>query len=518
MPIETLVKPSQYHDSVSLMLTARELADRVDIKDAAVVMATLANKAILEEAGLLSEAAKKAGVNDLVIVVRGEDPQALKRALESAQDLLTKKKTLPKGRQYQPKTIRSALASDPDLNLAVISVAGRYAAAEAWQALKKGLHVLLFSDNVSLEDEVALKTYAKEHGLLLMGPGAGTSLINGAALGFANQVPVGPIGIVSAAGTGLQEVSTLLARFGSGITQGIGVGGRDLHRDVGGMMMLEALSALQDDPETQVIVLISKPPSPEVAHKVLSAAQSNPKLTVVCFLGDEWQSPAANIFPAQTLQEAAYLAAILSGLEMPDLQTWLAEQRARLHTQALDLRTQLSPSQLYLRGLYSGGTLCFEAQSIWKKMLIEPVHSNAPLPGNPILTDSTHSIAHSAIDLGEEEFTVGRPHPMIDLDLRLRRMYQEAQDPQVAAILLDVVLGYGAHPDPASLLAPAIHELKDRAHQQERALIVISNVVGVEGDPQNLSKTMNQLEGAGALVCESNAAAAMLAGYLIYDL
>lgn len=517
MPIETLIKPSQYHDSVSLMLTARALADREEVEDAAVVMATPANKAILEEAGLLSEAAQQAGVNDLVIIVRGKDPKALKIALEAAESLLTKKKSTQSGAAYRPKTIHSALSADPELNLAVISVAGRYAAAEAWQALKNGLHVLLFSDNVSIEDEIALKTYAKEQGLLLMGPGAGTTLLNGIALGFANQIPSGPVGIVSAAGTGLQEVSTLLARFGSGITQGIGVGGRDLNRQVGGMMMLEALAALQKDPDTQVIVLISKPPSPDVAQKVLHAAQTNLKPTVVCFLGGELENLDQNLFAANTLQEAAYLAAVLSGLEMPDLQTWLAEQQSRLQALAQDLRTQLASGQRYLRGLYSGGTLCYETQSIWKKMLKDPVYSNAPFPGNSVLEDPTRSIANSAIDLGEEEFTIGRPHPMIDLDLRLRRMSQEAQDSQVAAILLDVVLGYGAHPDPDSLLAPAIRELKDRAHRQGRELIVISSVVGTEGDPQKRSKTIRALENAGAVVCESNAAAAMLAGYLFSD-
>ncbi len=376
--------------------------------------------------------------------------------------------------------------------MAVISVAGRYAADEAWEALLQGLHVLLFSDNVSLEDEIALKEYARDHGLLLMGPGAGTSIINNVALGFANVIPAGPVGIVSAAGTGLQEVSTLLARHGVGITQGIGTGGRDLKKEVGGIMMLESLKALQQDPATKVLALVSKPPAEEVVRLILKQVSESSKPTVICFLGGEvgLLADLPNVIPARTLQECAFLAAQAVKPEMGDIKTYLEAENTRLARQAGELKPKLKAGQRYLRGLFSGGTLCYEAQVIWKDLLDSPVYSNAPLPGGPALSDSTKSQAHSAVDLGEEEFTVGRPHPMIDNDLRIRRLLQEAGDPQVAVILLDVVIGFGAHPDPASELGKGMEDAHRAAQRDGRQLLVVASVTGTEDDPQCLSRTI----------------------------
>ena len=240
MAIKTLIKKSEYHDSVTLMLVARELTKFPGVIDVGVIMATEANKALLKESGLLTPEAQSATPNDLVIAVSADDAAA-DAALLEAERLLKQKRSSDEGAEFRPKTLRGAVKMNPNANVAVISVAGRYATDEAWDALRRGLHVLLFSDNVSLEDEIALKTYARDHGLLLMGPGAGTAILNGVALGFANVVPSGPVGIVSAAGTGLQEVSTLLAKHGVGITQGLGTGGRDLKEEVGGIMMLEGL-------------------------------------------------------------------------------------------------------------------------------------------------------------------------------------------------------------------------------------------------------------------------------------
>ncbi len=309
-----MIKVSQYHDSVSLMLAARELLKLPGVKDAAVVMATEANKGILREAGLLTPEVEAASPNDLVIAVSGE-AGALDAALVEADRQLHKKQDSSEtGGVFRPKTLRLAWRSLSNANVAVVSVAGRYAAEEAWEALYSGLHVLLFSDNVSLEDEIALKRYAADHGLLLMGPGAGTAILNGAALGFANVIPPGPVGIVSAAGTGLQEVSTLLAKSGVGITQGIGTGGRDLKESVGGIMMLAGLEALQADPATEVIVLVGKPPAASVAQKVLEQAARSPKPTVVCLLGGELSKlPNPPFMTSTTLEQAARAAAKLAG-------------------------------------------------------------------------------------------------------------------------------------------------------------------------------------------------------------
>jgi len=514
LPVKTLIKPSEYHDSVSLMLVARELARMGSVIDAAVVMATEANKSILKQAGLLTPEAQAASPNDLVIAVSAAS-EALDHALDEAEKLLRKKQATAEGGEFRPKSLRGAVKANPAANVAVISVAGRYAADEAWEALHNGLHVLLFSDNVSLQDEVALKQYAVENGLLLMGPGAGTAILNGVALGFANAVPTGPVGIVSAAGTGLQEVSTLLAKSGAGITQGIGTGGRDLKEEVGGLMMLAGLEALQADPATQVILLVSKPPDASVAGKVLDQVARSDKPTVVCLLGGEiieLERPQHRI--ARTLEEAASLAAAFASPSptasdspaLADGETW---------PDPAQLRGRLASSQRYLRGLFSGGTLCYEAQVIWQDLLGEAVHSNAPLDTARQLPDSMRSLGHTAIDLGEEEFTVGRPHPMIDNDLRIRRLLQEASDPEVAALMLDVVLGYGAHPDPASELGPAIQRACQKASESGRELIVVASVTGTQDDPQGLSRQEAALEQAGAILCKSNAAAARLVARIV---
>jgi FdrA protein len=430
--------------------------------------------------------------------------------------LLQKKVAGVESSEYRPKTLRGAVKANPSANLAVISVAGRYAADEAWEALHKGLHVLLFSDNVSLADEIALKKYAAERGLLLMGPGAGTAILNGVALGFANVIPSGPVGIVSAAGTGLQEVSTLLAKNGVGITQGIGTGGRDLKEEVGGIMMLAGLRALQDDADTKVLLLVSKPPSSGVARKVLDQVALSDKPTVVCFLGGEFQDGGGGgegrrIYPVRTLEQAAWQAADLAS---PGISRKATDAEAEA-VKAGELRARLNKGQRYLRGLFSGGTLCYEAQVIWRDKLDEPVLSNAPLDDAEKLPDSTQSQRHTAVDLGEEEFTVGRLHPMIDNDLRIRRLLQEARDPEVAAILLDVVIGYGAHPDPAAELGPAIRKARLLAAENGRELVVIASVTGTEQDPQHLSRQVQTLNEAGAVVCASNAAAARLVAQIV---
>ena len=516
MPVKTLILVSQYHDSVSLMLVARELAHMPGVTDAAVVMATEANKGILKQAGLLTPEAEAATPNDLVIAVSAAD-QALAPALVEAEKLLHQKQASEQGGEFRPKTLRGAVKANPAANVAVISVAGRYAVDEAWDALYAGLHVLLFSDNVSLEDEIALKRYAAANGLLLMGPGAGTAILNGVALGFANLVPPGPVGIVSAAGTGLQEVSSLLAKSGVGLTQGIGTGGRDLKQEVGALMMLAGLQALQADPATQVIVLVSKPPAAEVAGKVLEQVARSDKPSVVCLLGGDFVELASpNHRIARTLEEAAALASAFAtrGAAPPGS---YPGQGAGLPVDPAVLRSRLAPGQGYLRGLFSGGTLCYEAQVIWRDLLLSRVFSNAPLNPDDRLPDSTLSQCHSAVDLGEEEFTVGRPHPMIDNDLRIRRLMQEAADAEVAVLLLDVVLGYGAHPDPAGELAPAIQRARRLASDGGRELHVVASVTGTEQDPQRLSLQVQALEQAGVIVCQSNAAAARLAAAIVKE-
>jgi hypothetical protein len=302
-----------------------------------------------------------------------------------------------------------------------------------------------------------------------------------------------------------------------GITQGLGTGGRDLKKEVGGIMMLEALKALQQDEATRVLVLISKPPADEVVRLILDQVAASAKPTVICFLGGDTSAleKIPNVIPARTLYECALLAAQLVRPEIGDVKVLLDAENIRFAEQAKSLRAQLKANQYYLRGLFSGGTLCYEAQVIWKENLDIPVHSNAPLPGGSVLPDSTKSRQHTAVDLGEEEFTVGRPHPMIDNDLRMRRLLQEARDPEVAVILVDVVLGYGAHPDPAAELGQAVENAQKLARAEGRELIFVASVTGTEEDPQSLSRTTSTLEHAGVIVCDSNSAAARLTALLV---
>jgi len=511
-----LIKAGVYQDSVTLMQTAQELTRLPGVHDAAVVMATEANKALLRSAGMLTPEVEAATPNDLVVVVQAETDQAADQSLgQAAARLVHKPGVTSTGGRLLPRTIRSVLRSKPQSNLAVISVAGPYAAAEAWEALKNGLHVLLFSDNVALADEIALKRYAAERGLWMMGPGCGTAILNGVALGLANALPRGPVGIIAAAGTGLQEVSTLLAREGVGVSQGLGTGGRDLSDAVGGIMMLQGLQALQDDPPSQVLLLLSKRPSAAIAQRVLAQVRQSSKPTVICFLGSDPGAIASpGVLPARTLQEAAYLAAAtVQGRSVASVTERLADEGRTLLAQAVELRKRLQPQQKYLRGLFSGGTLAAEALVIWEDIPGD-VRSNVALRPELKLKDTSRCAGHCALDLGEEEFTIGRPHPMIDNDLRIRRLQQEGADPEVAVLVLDVVLGYGAHPDPASELGPAIERARQRASQEGRELLVIASVTGTDGDPQGYTRQVQRLREAGAIVSVNNATAARLAGFI----
>ncbi len=533
MPILARIK-AEYHDSITLMQVAAALLDLPGVEDAAVVMGTQANHEILAGAGLLTPEVAATKPNDLVIVIKAADEAAGQAALAQAQEILARRAPRTEMTAVRPKSLTAALRAAPEANLVVISVAGRYAAQEARTALDAGRHVLLFSDNVPLADEISLKQLAVSKGLLCMGPDAGTAIINGVALGFANAVPRGKIGLVSAAGTGLQAVTSGLARRGAGVSQAIGTGGRDLSEAVGGLMMLQGLQMLQADPQTEIIVLISKPPAASVAAKVLAAVNPT-KPTVVCFLGaDPGPIEAAGALPATTLTQAAAIAAALtvSGDYCSPL-VEMEEASKALIPLAEAARGQLRPGQRALRGLFTGGTFCYEAQVLLQN-LPEPVYSNAPLDkgrkleaGNwhastasalPAASTQDAATAHTIIDLGEDEFTQGRLHPMIDPALRNRRIVEEARDPATAVILLDYVLGYGAHPDPAGASLDAIREAQRVAAEDGRQVVFIASVCGTEADPQPLSEQEAKLRAAGVIVLPDNASAARLAGLITQGL
>ena len=354
-----------------------------------------------------------------------------------------------------PHTLEDALAQGKGANLAVISVPGEYAAREAPKALDAGMNVFLFSDNVSIEDEMRLKKRASERRLLVMGPDCGTALIGGVGVGFANVVRRGSVGAIAASGTGLQEFTCLVHDAGGGMSHALGVGGRDLSDAVGGLSTLRSLDALESDEATRVIVLVSKPPGGDTRRRIDERLQACPKPVVTCFLGahpSERSGRQGNVRRAGTMEEAAHLALELCGVPVPsseDDDTWLAAADFESH------RSRWSAEQRFLRGLFAGGTFCYQAQQVLQDAGVQ-VRSNAPLEGNAHLDDPERSVGHTLVDMGSDEFTTGRPHPMIDSTVRCQRIVAESRDPSVAVLLLDCILGTIPHRTlPASSLAPS---------------------------------------------------------------
>jgi FdrA protein len=407
----------------------------------------------------------------------------------------------------------------PGANLTMISVAGRYAGNEAMKALRNGLHVMLFSDNVPIEQEIELKTYAREKGLFVMGPDCGTAIINGVPLAFANVVNRGNIGIVAASGTGLQEVTTIISNNGCGITQAIGTGGRDVKKDVGGIMFLEGIKALAKDPQTEVILLVSKPPADEVVMKINDLVDKINKPVVALFLNASKDLlKKTKIRLAQTLEEGALLSVAFSQKSNPDVVAEKLKTRAvELHDTAIQLSKGLNKNQKYLRALFSGGTFCDETQMFFQDVE-DDVYSNTPVGNVKKIKDIWKSEKHTIIDLGDDDFTVGKPHPMIDYSTRNKRILAEAEDSETAVILLDIVLGYGSNMNPLAELVPVLRKVKEINSKQGKSLRIIGSVTGTDKDPQNRSSVKKGLEQEGVTVLESNAAASRLAKFIIEKL
>jgi FdrA protein len=480
--IKNQIRPGAYYDSVVLMQLQKGLLALDGVLDAGAVMATQANRDLLEQSGLLTDEANKAGADDLVIVVKAKDESSATNALNQIDALLSKR-SAGVDQEFRPRSLEGAVKVLPEAQWVLVSVPGRFAANVAREALNLNRHVFLYSDNVSLADEVELKQTARAKGLLVMGPDCGTAIINGVGLGFANRVRRGNIGLVGASGTGLQAITSHIHQLGGGVSQAIGTGGRDLKADVGAITAHQALEILGRDAATRVIVLVSKPPSPAVAAKLLAAAQATDKPLVVDFIG--YPPPARKLGSlnfATSLSEAAEMA---NQLSVDSEQSSVTVHRSLF-------------TDYYLRGLFSGGTLAYESLLALQATL-SPIYSNSPIHESQKLDDPLKSKAHTILDLGEDDFTVGRLHPMMDNDLRIRRLKQEAADPEVGMILLDVVLGEGAHPDPASELAPVIAEIK----KVKPSLEVIAIVIGTEDDPQNLNQQVDRLTEAGVAVFRS---------------
>ena len=500
--VVNVVKRNLFRDSIQLMRLTDEVKKLQGIDDAVVSMGTDTNRRLLQDLGLLGGESKGAGEGDLIMAVRVLDGFDGADVLGRVERLVMAPPASSGGRRTVVlHSVRSALDRLHGANLAIVSVPGRQAYEPSMELLKNGVNVHLFSDHVPLDQELKLKKFASSKGLVVMGPGAGTSIINGVGLGFANSVRRGEVGIVASAGTGIQEVSTMLDRIGLGVSAALGVGGTDVSEQIGGLMMKDCLDMLERDAGTTLLMIIAKTPKEMVIREVMDHVENRTsKPVVACFLGlDPPPAKGGRVTYAKTLHSAVRKAAHFSGREAESkFEENISLSFERLARGARAIGSRLGPDRKYLRGLYSGGTLAHETLLIFRELVGE-AYSNTPLSERFALDDPNVSKGNSVIDLGDESFTSGRAHPMIDPTLRRLRIGQESKDPRVAAILLDVVLGYGSSPDPGGALQGAISEAT------KEGLAVMTHVCGTWTDPQSLKDQSRRLADAGSTLFSSNA-------------
>jgi FdrA protein len=483
----------RYVDSVRLMKLAQGAREHAAVARAEIAMGTPANLEALAGLGV----SPAAGPTDVVIAVDAAAADAVAVLDRAEGELAAPTAAGERAAAAAPRSLGAAARALGDANVALISVPGEYAVLEAHRALTAGLHVFLFSDHVSAADELELKRRAAARGLLVMGPGCGTAMLGDVGLGFANVVRPGPVGIVAAAGTGAQEAAVLLDGAGTGVSHIVGVGGRDLSAQIGGIMFGAAMRMLAADDATETLLLVSKPPAPEVV-RALGAIGLAGKRVVGAFVG--WDGGEAPFEIHPTLEAGAFAAAQVAPPAVDELEAQVDARR--------------DGAARRLLGLYSGGSLAHEAVTILRPALGgiggnagDTQRTSSSGTGGSADTQRTSSSGtggHAIFDLGEEEYTQGRPHPMVDLGLRLRMLEQAAADERVGCVLLDVVIGHGAHDDPAGGLAPALERLG-------AGRVVIAHVCGTAGDPQDAGRQEAALRSAGVVVAPTNATAARLA-------
>lgn len=486
--IYAFIKKGSFQDSVSLMIISRKLSERPEVDQVSVMMGTPANKAMLDSTGFWHDDFVEATPNDICVAVRTHDEQPailelireqLEKELSAIASASGSSQQLLKARRWE-----SACQKLPQANLLLVSVAGEYAASVAKEGLLAGKNVMMFSDNVPLEQEVELKTLAREKGLIVLGPDCGTAMIAGSPLAFANVLPDGGIGVIGASGTGIQEVTSQIALHQQGISHAIGLGGRDLSAEVGGISALTALEMLAADDATRVIAFVSKPPSPQVRTRIINAMQKVGKPVVALFLGNKpEQRREGNVWLANSLSDAAQLAVLLMRV---------AQQRL--------IQPEVAGKGIY--GLYAGGTLAAEAAMLLSAGLGVPVSENHAAG---VMLDAQ---GHRIVDLGDDSYTLGRPHPMIDPTTRSIEIEKLAAMPDVGVLLLDVVLGYGACADPAGAVVEAVEQVRAT---RNAPLVTIATLTGTDADPQGRSGQTDILRGAGIAVVETLEEAVLLA-------
>lgn len=488
--LHTIIKENTYQDSIVLMLLSNKLSAIEGVNKVSIMMGTPANKDIFKSSGLGTAELENAKPNDIVIVIDTEDAAKVEEVDQEVEaELKGKAESNDQEQKHNEASNWSRaleLANNP--NLALISIPGQYAAMEAENALNHNLNVFMFSDNVAKEDETRLKNLAHDKGLLVMGPDCGTGIIHGLPLAFTNIVNEGDIGIVGASGTGIQEVTTIIDREGKGVTNAIGTGGRDLSSEVGAITMLDSIKALNQDPTVKVITVISKPPAKEVEEQVLNVLRNIEKPVVTLFLGAKPTYTETNIYHAYTLEEAARVSVQLSNGETPNFKPRLFE----------NISANLTAKQDGIKGFYSGGTLASEAAMLVKDTLGDL--SSGETPEGFAYKGGNHEI----IDLGDDIYTQGKPHPMIDPSKRIEMLETSSDDPATAVIMLDNVIGYGSHDDMANELAPTIQKILNKVKADGRSLVVLATVVGTEHDYQGYQAQIETLKAAGAIVCDTN--------------
>ena len=507
-----VIRKNQYYDSIFLMGVNHRLSKAAGVQQTAVLMGSEKNKELLADIGVQDPLIDAASPNDLIVAVVAETQAAVEAVLgdlDQALQVLAGDAPVSTWRTFE-----DGLAQKPGANLAVISIPGEYVAREVRKAIDAGLHAFIFSSNVTIEDELELKRSAAQKNLLVMGPDCGTSIIGGAGIGFANAVRKGTIGAIGASGTGLQEFTCQIHNSGLGISHAIGTGTNDVSDAIGGLTTFAALEALEDDPGTKIIAFISKPPGKKMLAKLLARLDGCPKPTICCFLGiDHLPETNKKVKFARTVDEAVQWAiyfeddgpVVSKPTLTPEEFEWVKNERARW-----------SPKQKYLRGVFAGGTFCYQSQQILQDAGVK-VYSNAPLDSRFRLADPDQSRVHTLVDMGDEHYTLGKPHPMIDGMLRDQRILTESRDPEVAILFLDFILGYNASSDPVGELLDAIIQARDAVSLRCAHLTVVASICGTEDDPQDLNFQANLLQEQGFYVFHSNARAALFCAHLLTD-
>lgn len=487
--LKTIIKKGNYHDSVVLMLLTNKISTMEGVSKVSIMMATPSNKDIYKESGMATPELLEAGSNDMAIVVETQD-DIIDEVLKEVDEFF-KSQSAKSNKKGESDTVISwdkALEKLPDANLAVISTPGIYAASEADRALDENLNVFMFSDNVTLEDEKRLKEKAHKKGLLVMGPDCGTGIIKGVPIAFTNNVTPGKIGIVGASGTGIQELTTIIDRLGEGVTNAIGTGGRDLSEHIEAITMMDSINAMEEDKDTEVIIVISKPPAEKVRNQVVERLRHFKKPVVTLFLGEKPEVHEENFYHAYTLDEAARIAVRL-----------LRNERVQGDKFKVNVdKNFCAKENKTIKGYYSGGTLAAEAAMMIRDIL------DLSVPLGKQEGYMLNTSGHIVVDLGDDKYTQGKPHPMIDPTKRVECMKEAAEDESTGVILFDIVLGYGSHEDMAGSLLPAIKELQEKAKQKNRDLYFVTTICGTRKDYQNYDKQKKIMEDAGVIVCESN--------------